>query len=81
MSLLSVLAELPLAISLPFESTFYGGLTGLGFLIGIYGHAAKMPKVTLFGIALVFLSTVATMIAVSNFDGPIPPDVKGVPPR
>jgi len=77
-SLLSVLPELPLADLLPFESTFYGALTGIGFLIGIYGHAAKMPKLTLFGIALVFVSTLLTMIAVSNFDGPLPPDVKGL---
>ena len=68
---------LPLADLLPFSSTFYGVLTGIGFLIGIYGHAAKMPKLTLFGIALVFASTLLTMLAASNYDGGLPPDVKG----
>jgi len=74
----SLLPLVPVADLLPFESTFYGALTGIGFLIGIYGHAAKMAKLTLFGIALVFVSTILTMVAVSNFDGPIPPDVKGL---
>ena len=40
-----------------------------------------MPKLTIFAILLVFFSTMATMIAASNYDGPIPQDVKGVPER
>jgi hypothetical protein len=68
---------LPLADLLPFSSVFYGALIGIGFLIGIYGHAAKMPKLTLFGILLVFVSTLLTMLAASNYDGGLPPDVKG----
>lgn len=66
-----------LADLLPFSSEFYGALTGIGFLLGIYGHAAKMPRLTLFAIFLVFASTVATMIAVYNYDGGLPPGVKG----
>jgi hypothetical protein len=69
---------LPLADLLPFSSAFYGAMTGLGFLIGIYGHAAKMPKLTLFGIMLVFVSTLLTMLAVSSYEGGLPPDVKGL---
>lgn len=67
----------PLADLLPFSSTFYGALTGIGFLLGIYGHAAKMPRLTIFAIALVFIATLLTMIAVYNYDGGLPPDVKG----
>jgi len=80
-SLLSALLALPFAISLPFESTFYGGVTALGLILGVYGHAAKMPKLTIFAILLVFISTMATMVAAMNYDGPIPQDVKGVPER
>ena len=68
---------LPVADLLPFSSTFYAALTGIGFMLGIYGHAAKMPRLTLFAIFVVFASTVLTMIAVSNYDGGLPPDVKG----
>lgn len=71
------MSVLPLADLLPFSSAFYGALTGIGFLLGIYGHAAKMPKLTMFAILLVLASTLLTMLAVSNFDGGLPPDVKG----
>ncbi len=66
-----------LADLLPFSSTFYGAITGVAFLVGIYGHAAKMPKLTLLAIFVVFLSTVMTMLAVSNYEGGLPSDVKG----
>ena len=68
---------LPFADLLPFSSAFYGAMTGIGFLLGIYGHAAKMPKLTIFAIALVFISTMLIMLAASNYDGGLPPDVKG----
>lgn len=67
----------PLSDLLPFSSQFYGALTGIGLLLGVYGHAAKMTKLTIFAIGLVFVATVLTMIAVSNYDGGLPPDVKG----
>lgn len=67
-----------LADLLPFTSTFYGGMTGIGLLLGIYGHAAKMPRLTIFAIVLVFVSTMLTMFAVYNYDGALPPDVKGI---
>jgi hypothetical protein len=66
----------PLA-DLPFSSEFYAALTGIGLVLGIWGHAGKMPRLTLFAIALVFVSTLLTMLAVSNHDTSLPPDVKG----
>jgi len=67
----------PLIDLLPFSSQFYGALIGAGFLVGIYGHAAKMPRLTLFGILVVFISTLLTMFAVAGYDGGLPPGVKG----
>lgn len=66
-----------LADLLPFSSGFYAALTGIGLLLGIWGHAAKMPKLTIFAIALVFLATLLTMLAVSGYDGGLPEGVKG----
>ena len=71
------MSVLLLADLLPFSSAFYGALTGIGFVLGVYGHAAKMPKLTAFAIMLVFVSTLLTMLAVSNFEGGLPPNVKG----
>lgn len=68
---------LALADLLPLSSGFYAALTGVGLLLGIYGHAAKMPRLTILAIALVFASTLLTMLAVSNHDGTLPQGVKG----
>jgi hypothetical protein len=67
----------PLADLLPFSSGIYAALTGVGLLLGVYGHAAKMPRLTIFAIALVFVSTLLTMLAVSGYDGGLPDGVKG----
>jgi hypothetical protein len=66
-----------LADLLPFSSGFYAALTGIGLLLGIWGHAAKMPKLTMFAILLVFVSTLLIMLAASDFEGGLPSDVKG----
>lgn len=66
-----------LADLLPFSSEFYAALTGAGLILGIWGHAAKMPRLTIFAIALVFLATVLSMIAVSGYEGGLPEGVKG----
>lgn len=67
----------PLADLLPFSSQFYAALTGVGLLIGIWGHAGKMPRLTILGIVLVFVATVLAMIAAAGYDGGLPEGVKG----
>lgn len=64
---------LPLADLLPDTSTYYGIMMGVGFVLGIYAHAAKMPRLVAFAILLVFLTTVLTLIAARSFSG-APPD-------
>lgn len=62
---------LPLADLLPDSSTYYGVMMGVGFLLGIYAHAAKMPRLVAFAIMLVFLTTLLTLIAARTFSGPV----------
>ena len=62
---------LPLADLLPDSSTYYGVLMGVAFLLGIYAHAAKMPRLVAFSIMLVFLTTLLTLIAARTFSGPL----------
>jgi hypothetical protein len=60
---------LPLADLLPDSSTYYAVLMGVGFLLGIYAHAARMPRLVAFSILLVFLTTLLTLIAARTFEG------------
>lgn len=54
---------------LPDSSLFYGILIGVGFFLGVYAHAARMPRLVAFSILLVFLTTLLTLIAARSFDG------------
>lgn len=65
-----------LLAALPQSSTFYALLVLAGFVVGIYGHAARMPKVIAFAILLVLLSTILALIASSTVEG-LPQGVKG----
>lgn len=67
---------LRLADILPDSSTYYGILMGAGFLLGIYAHAAKMPRLLAFSIMLVFLTTLLTLLAARTFSGSPGPDVE-----
>lgn len=58
-----------LAGLLPESSAFWGALMGAGFLLGIYAHAARMPRLVAFSIMFVLLTTVLTMVAARGFDG------------
>ncbi len=59
----------PLADLLPDSSLFYGLLMGFGFFLGVYAHAARMPRLVAFAILWVFLATVITFIAARTFSG------------
>jgi hypothetical protein len=60
---------LTLADVLPDSSLFYGVLMGVGFLLGVYAHAARMPRLVAFSIMLVLMTTVLTLIAARTFSG------------
>ncbi len=60
---------LTLADLLPDSSTYYGVLMGAGLLLGVYAHAAKMPRLVAFSILLVFLTTLLTLLAARTFQG------------
>lgn len=60
---------LPFADLLPEGSTYYGILMGAAFLLAIYAHAARMPRLLLFAIMMVFLTTVLTMVAARGMQG------------
>ena len=60
---------LTLAGLLPDSSTYYGVLMGVGLLLGVYAHAAKMPRLVAFSILLVFLTTLLTLLAARSFQG------------
>ena len=66
---------LPLA-ALPQSSTFYALLVLVGFALGIYGNAARMPKVVAFAILLVLITTLLALVASTSVDE-LPPGVKG----
>jgi len=60
---------LTLADLLPDSSAYYGVLMGVGLLLGVYAHAAKMPRLVAFSILLVFLTTLLTLLAARSFQG------------
>ncbi len=62
-------AAVALADLLPTSSTYYGVLMGAGFLLGIYAHAAKMPRLLAFAILLIFMTTLLTLVAARTFSG------------
>lgn len=74
MALLSGL--LRLADILPDSSSYYGILMGVGFVLGIYAHAARMPRLLAFSILLVFLTTLLTLVAARTFSGSPGPGVE-----
>jgi hypothetical protein len=67
---------LRLADILPDSSTYYGVMMGVAFLLGIYAHAAKMPRLLAFAILLVFCTTLLTLIAARTFSGTPGPGVE-----
>jgi hypothetical protein len=52
-----------LAIELPEPPGPYLAMLGAGFVIGIWGHGAKLPLAVAIGIALVFVTTLLLILA------------------
>jgi hypothetical protein len=59
-------------LGLPDDAGPYALVIGIGFFLGVYAHAAKMPRLLIFAIAVVLIGTiVATMVSFS-YDGSAP---------
>jgi hypothetical protein len=50
----------------------YALLIGLGFLVGIYANAARMPRLLAFAILFVLLSSLLAIIVSFTYDGSAP---------
>ena len=68
------LTGLPLAevLGLPDDATPYAVLIGSAFLVGVYAHAAKMPRLLAFAILLVVLSSFLAILVSFSYDGSAP---------
>ncbi len=54
----------------------YALLIGVGFLIAVYAHLAKMPRLLAFGILFVLLSSLLAILVSFTLDGGGGPQVK-----
>lgn len=64
-----LLAEL---FGLPDDAGPYAVLIGVGFFIGVYAHAAKMPRLLIFAILVVLLSSLLAIAVSFSYDGSAP---------
>ncbi len=54
------------------EAGPYALMIGAGFLVGIYAHAAKMPKLLAAAILFVTVSSILAIVVALSYDGPAP---------
>jgi hypothetical protein len=68
------LPGLPFAelFGLPDDATPYALLIGAAFFVGVYAHAAKMPRLLAFAILLVMLSSFLAILVSFSYDGSAP---------
>ncbi|MEZ5154658.1 MAG: hypothetical protein R2718_00980 [Solirubrobacterales bacterium] len=53
----------------------YALMIGAGFLVGVYAHAARMPRLLVAAILFVLLSTILAIVVAFSYDGS-PPRIK-----
>lgn len=61
-----------LILALTGDAGPYALLIGAGFLIGIYAHAARMPRLLAFAILFVVLSSLLAILVSFSYDGSAP---------
>jgi hypothetical protein len=61
-----------LASFLPHQGGPYLVLLGIGFLVGAYGQAARVPLITLTGILIIIVAALAFEVG-SSGGAPVPP--------
>jgi len=54
------------------EAGPYVLMIGAGFIVGIYAHAAKMPKLLAVAILFVMVSSVLAIVVGMSYEGPAP---------
>jgi hypothetical protein len=50
----------------------YALMIGAGFLVGVYAHAAKMPRLLAVAILFVVLSSILAILVSFSYDGTAP---------
>lgn len=50
----------------------YALMIGAGFLVGVYAHAAKMPRLLAVAILFVLLSSILAILVSFSYDGTAP---------
>jgi hypothetical protein len=61
-----------IAAFLPHQSGPYLVLLGIGFLVGAYGQAARLPWITLTGILIIIVAALSFEVG-SSGGAPVPP--------
>ena len=59
-------------VALTGEAGPYALLIGIGFLIGVYANAARMPRLLAFAILFVLLSSLLAILVSFSYDGSAP---------
>ncbi|HET6829931.1 MAG TPA: hypothetical protein VFH44_01150 [Solirubrobacterales bacterium] len=65
-------AALTLALALGDDAGPYALMIGAGFLVGVYAHAAKMPRLLAAAIIFVVLSSLLAIAVSFSYDGSAP---------
>ena len=60
------------AITLGDDAGPYALMIGAGFLVGVYAHAAKMPRLLAVAILFVLLSSILAIVVSFSYDGSAP---------
>ncbi|MCB0866194.1 MAG: hypothetical protein KDB58_10805 [Solirubrobacterales bacterium] len=59
-------------LGLPDEAGPYALVIGLGFVVGIYAHAAKMPRLLAVAIFVVVVASMVAILVSFSYDGSAP---------
>ncbi len=59
-------------LGLPDDAGPYALLIGVGFFIGVYANAARMPRLLTFAILFVLLASVLAILVSFSYDGTAP---------
>ena len=70
--LTSAIGTIVVALTLGDEAGPYALMIGGGFLVGVYAHAAKMPKLLAVAIIFVVLSSILAIAVSFSYDGSAP---------
>ena len=59
-------------LGLPDDAGPYALVIGIGFIVAIYAHAAKMPRLLAIAIAVVLLGSLLAIAVSFSYDGSAP---------